>query len=113
LIDASTAISALAALSSLAAAAGVIRATIGKARADRNLRKMLDENEVQLRMLEAFKNDLGKNPDPIKVEEARRIIDSLTQKMSQSDRSEILKTLDRVSDQSRANYISKLIEDAE
>jgi hypothetical protein len=92
---------------------GVIASTIRRFKAEGKLKAVLNEDDVQLRRLEALTKDLVKDPDPAKLEEARRILDSLTQELSDSDRSEILKTLDRVSDQSRANYISKLVEDVE
>jgi hypothetical protein len=110
LIDAVTIASAVVSLSGLS---GVIASTIRRFKVERKLQAVLNEDDVQLRRLEALTKDLGKNPDPVRLEECRQILDSLTQKLSDSDRSEILKTLDRVSDQSRANYISKLVEDVE
>lgn len=98
---------------SLGGLSGVIASTIRRFRAEGKLKAELNKDDVQLRRLEALTKDLVKDPDPAKLEEARRILDSLTQKLSDSDRSEILKTLDRVSDQSKANYISKLVGDAE
>jgi hypothetical protein len=90
---------------------GVIVSSIRHSRAGRRLQDLLKGNSIQRDKLESIAKDLERDPDPSKVEEARQIVVSLTQSLDASDRSDIRTTLDRGSNQSRANYITKLVDD--
>lgn len=94
----------------LAGLFGTIVSSIRHSRAGRRLQSVLHQSVQRVR-LESITKDIERDPDPSKVEEARQIVVSLTQSLDASDRSDIRKTLDRGSNQSRANYITKLVED--
>jgi hypothetical protein len=99
------------AVGALAGLFGTIVSSIRHSRAGRRLQSVLERNSAQRVKLESITKDLERDPDPSKVEEARQIVVSLTQSLDASDRSDIRKTLDRGSNQSRANYITKLVDD--
>jgi hypothetical protein len=90
--------------------ANVIWANIRHTMAERKLKRELRKDGANSIRLKALTQDLVNNPDPVKVEEARQILSKLADKLDKSDRSDILAILDRRSDQSKANYISKLVE---
>jgi hypothetical protein len=77
---------------------------------ERSLVRALKDNSELAIQLESLRDAFeSKEPDPEKVAEARQIISEATTALGKRQRRKILGTLDRGSDRSKANYISKLI----
>ena len=75
------------------------------------MKQALKDDTDNSAKLEALSQNLVNDPDPMRLQEARQIISTLAETLSDSERSDILGVIDRGSDQSKANYISKLVED--
>jgi hypothetical protein len=95
-------------VASVAGLSNVVWANVRHTLAERKLRQAMKSDEDRQARLEVLASGLVDNPDPAKLEEARQIIGVLIEPLSDTEKADILAILDRGSDQSRANYISKL-----
>jgi hypothetical protein len=108
----------LIAIGALAGSAGGLVSVILKAlrhtTAERKMKQVLKEDDTDnAARLEALTKHLGDDPDPASLSEAQKILSSLAGTLSDSEKSDILGVLDRGSDRSKANYITKLVGDVE
>jgi hypothetical protein len=101
----------IAATGALTGLAGVIISSIKHTLAERALKREMGRHTEEVSALEKINTSLENDPDPHQLENARQIVSSLAQHLSDQERDDILRTLDRGSKKSRANYIAKLVED--
>jgi hypothetical protein len=93
---------------------GTILAAFKQSSAEHALRITMQRHQLEIMRLEMTKHSLAlSNPDPKELTVARSIIAKLADQLNDSERSDILRTLDRGSDKSKANYILKLVGDYE
>lgn len=105
-------IAAFAAAGSATGLVSLVLSAIRRTAAERRLKKALSRNRDHLRKLEEVEVNLISDPNSVKLQEARQIISSLPG-VSDSDKSEILRTLSEGSSRSEANYVAKLLEGQE
>jgi hypothetical protein len=100
-----------------AAIGGLISAVIslvGHSRAERSLVEVLKQNETEDRILQLRNMRAGLEsdpPDPEEVTRARQLLVGFADMLNKKQRNDIVETLDKGSDKSKANYIVKLVDE--
>jgi hypothetical protein len=105
--------SALGALGAVAGLFSTIFKNYQHSRAEKRLQRAIKSHTDEARKLEGLTGLTEARPNPVQLAEASEIITSIANKLDDSDRSDILTTLARGSDKSKANYIVKLVKDQE